>query len=278
VTSKTAGLPAKVTFKVVADETTAANLLTTGGVDMALITRDDVTRLLADASLNHKEAHSFYAFPVVVNVAAGHPGVDPVLRQALFEAIDPKGYNPGANGDCGVLSSSFLTPDANCYDSITKSLAPVHSVDKAKATLTARGYSVGVASITKDGKPVNLVVTERPDFKQGPDDLNQPAQRLMVIGDGGWAPGLGGLPGTAEGCLGRSPWGAFIRLPRQAWHRTAEGDSADDWSPSLCQPASAIEPEVARRRDLVRPEASERSAWGIEAADKPLSYIPKVPK
>ena len=184
VTSKTAGLPAKVTFKLVASETTAANLLTTGGVDMALITSNDVVRLLADPSLSHKDAHSFYAFPLVVNQAAGHPGADPVLREALFQAIDPKGYNQVANGGRGILSSSFLTPDANCYDASTKPLAPTYNVDKAKATLTAGGYSVGSGGITKDGKPVNLMVVGRTDFNQGPDYLISQLNNLGFKTDG----------------------------------------------------------------------------------------------
>ncbi len=193
VTSRTAGLPAKVTFKLVANETTAANLLTTGGVDMSLITSNDVVRLLADPSLSHKEAHSFYAFPLVVNMAAGHPGADPVLREAIFQAIDPKGYNQGANSGRGVLSSSFLTPDANCYDPNTRSLAPTYNVDKAKATLTAGGYTVGSGGIAKDGKPVNLVVLGRTDFNQGPDYLVAQLNNLGFKTDGS-RPSLDNVP------------------------------------------------------------------------------------
>jgi peptide/nickel transport system substrate-binding protein len=180
VTAKTSGLPARVVFKVVASDTTAANLLTTGGVDFAKILGPDVSRLQADRSVTEKDAHNYYAYPLVINQTAGRPGADPALRQAIFQAIDPKAWNVAANGGRGVLSSSFLTPDAHCYASSTKSLAPSPSVAKAKATLTAAGYTVSGGSLEKGGQPITIQVLGRPDYNAGPDYLGNVLQQLGV--------------------------------------------------------------------------------------------------
>lgn len=178
VTAKTAGLPAKVVFKVVTNDTTAANLLMTGGVDLSKVLGPDVSRLQADRSITEKDAHATYAYPAVVNQGAGHPGADVAVRQAIFTAIDPKAWNTAANGGRGVVSTSFLTPDANCYDPGTKALAVTPSVDKAKSVLTGAGYTISGGSVQKDGKPVTIVVLGRPDYNAGPDYLASTLQQV----------------------------------------------------------------------------------------------------
>jgi len=178
VTAKTAGLPAKVIFKVVASETTAANLISTGGVNLSLVAGPDVARLQADKALTEKDAHAFYAYPLVVNQSAGHAGADVAVRQAIFYAIDPNAWNQAANGGRGIVSSSFLTPDANCYDPGTKNVNPGFSVDKAKSTLTAAGYTLGAGGISKDGKPIAISVLGMPSYGAGTDYLSSQLQSL----------------------------------------------------------------------------------------------------
>ena len=178
VTAKTHGLPAKVIFKVVASDTTAANLVTTGGADLSKVLGPDVTRLQADRSLTEKDAHATYAYPLVINQTTGRPGADVTVRQAIFTAIDPKAWNQAANGGRGIVSTSFLTPDANCYDPATKSLAPTPSIDKAKAMLTSAGYTLSGGTLQKDGKPVTIIVLGRPDYNAGPDYLGSTLQQL----------------------------------------------------------------------------------------------------
>src|SRR5204862_5755185 len=51
-------LPPMVTFKVVPNETTAANLLLTGGVDIGKVAGPDVPRLLAEKALSSKTVTS----------------------------------------------------------------------------------------------------------------------------------------------------------------------------------------------------------------------------
>jgi peptide/nickel transport system substrate-binding protein len=160
--SRSPGFPSTVIERVIADESTAANLLVTGGLNVAFITGPDVKRLLADTSLHHTVGHPEATNALGFNELPGHPGADPKVREALFTAIDPKAWNQAAYNGLGTLSSSYITPTTDCFDPGTAKLLPTYSLTKARQILESDGYSAGSGGkLQKDGRPltVKLVAT-----------------------------------------------------------------------------------------------------------------------
>jgi peptide/nickel transport system substrate-binding protein len=165
ITSSTVGIPEKLIFKVVENDSTAANLLITGGLDIAQVNGPDVARLLANKSLNHKQVTSFGTTWLMFNQTPGHPTADDTIRQALMTAVDPKAWNQAANQGRGTVSPSIIQPGGDCFDPSTASLLPTPSVDKAKALLQSAGYAVGGdGKLVKDGKPLKIRLIGTPSF------------------------------------------------------------------------------------------------------------------
>ena len=85
-TTATKGMPDKIVVKIIANETTAANLLLSGGLNAATVVGADAARLEA--------AHLFSASTSAVygemwfNQGNGRPGADPAMRHALTDALD----------------------------------------------------------------------------------------------------------------------------------------------------------------------------------------------
>lgn len=149
-------IPAKVIVKVVTNETTAANLLLTGGLDIAKIGGADVPRLLADPSLRSKTATGYYNYYMVFNQDPSRPTSDVKIREALVSAIDQNSYNQAANQGTGETSPSFLMPKADCFDPKTADLLPKNpGAETAKQLLLAAGWTVGAdGKLQKNGIPL----------------------------------------------------------------------------------------------------------------------------
>jgi peptide/nickel transport system substrate-binding protein len=83
----TKGIPANVTIKVVTNETTAANLLLTGGLNSATIAGPERSRLDKSKSLTSIVSP---ASPqeLFFNENRGHPAADPAIRKALVQALN----------------------------------------------------------------------------------------------------------------------------------------------------------------------------------------------
>jgi peptide/nickel transport system substrate-binding protein len=182
VTSDTSGFPQKLVLKVVDNDTTAANLLTTSGLDVSDINGPDVTRLIANKSLVHKQSHSYSTYPMIFQQMAGHPLVDKALRQAVSMAVDPAAWNQAAYSGYGTLSSSWITADGQCYDPETKNLAPKYDLNKAKTVLQQAGYSTGSDGKLKDkkGNPVTLKIMGFPNVASGPEYVLNQLQKLGI--------------------------------------------------------------------------------------------------
>lgn len=164
LTTHSPGFPQQVTLKVVNNETTAANLLLSGGLDIANITGSDLNRLLANKQLKTFVAHGFEAYPLAFNERPGHPTADDAVREALMTAIDAKAWNQAAYAGRGVVSSSFMTPTSVCFDPATRSLIPSPSVARAKSILQAAGYTLDAnGKFEKGGKPlvIKLIGTDQ---------------------------------------------------------------------------------------------------------------------
>jgi peptide/nickel transport system substrate-binding protein len=172
VTAKTPGVPATITFKEVTNQTTAANLIVSGGIDAGTVTGPDVNRLLTDPTVNNQRVQLYLANPLVFNQLPNHPTADPAVREALLTAVDPKAVLAGLGGaKYGVTTSSFLTPQAQCFDPNAGKLLPRPDLAKARTVLTSDGYSMVDGKMTKDGRPLTITYTQGHDFDPVPDYL-----------------------------------------------------------------------------------------------------------
>jgi peptide/nickel transport system substrate-binding protein len=158
------GFPSGMTIHVVADESTAANELLTGQLDVASITGPDVARLIANKDLSHMTFGGQYLSNLVFN-PKNAALQDQAVRKAISQAIDTKAFMQADTGGYGTTSASFFAPKATCYDSAVESLVTPPSVDTAKATLEADGYTLQGGKQTKDGKALSFtMVTTTQNF------------------------------------------------------------------------------------------------------------------
>lgn len=168
-TSKTLGLASTLIYKVVNDETTAANLLLTKGLDVGQVNGSDLTRLLGNPSLMSRASPSYTPNGLVFNERPNHPGDDPVVRQALITAVDPKVWLQAADNGHGRLSPSFETQDAPCFDTGAAKLAPQPSVTAAQKVLTDAGWTLSNGKLTKNGQQLNISLLGSTYWGSGPE-------------------------------------------------------------------------------------------------------------
>lgn len=180
--AKTPGFPQQLVYRVVQNETTAANLLTTGGLDVAQISGQDVKRLQGTGSLNSNHVTTFYRYPLVMNETAGHSTSDETVREALMSAIDPTAWNQAAYGGLGQTGTSLFPSNWDCFDPATAKLVPQKaSPDKAKAVLLAAGYTAGSnGMLQKDGKPLSLTLVAAQGQGSGPEYLQSQFQAAGI--------------------------------------------------------------------------------------------------
>jgi peptide/nickel transport system substrate-binding protein len=161
-TAQTPGVPGMVTYKLVTNETTAANLLVTGGLDVGQIAGQDTKRLAADKSLHSETSYASVMTYLMFNEGAGHATSDPAVRQALITALDPGSINQAATLGFGKLSSSLFIPGGRCFDSATTQMAPKPSVDAAKSVLQNAGWAMKDGKLTNNGQALQVTFWSEP--------------------------------------------------------------------------------------------------------------------
>ncbi|MDN3354434.1 ABC transporter substrate-binding protein [Actinomadura sp. DC4] len=155
-TTATKGLPKTVVVKVVENETTAANLLLSSGLNAAQIAGPDVDRL---------EKAGLYATktPALVgeqwyNHHAGRVTDDPKVRMALTRALDLGQLQKVLTSGRGAAATTLATnaPTACPGDSVSHAL-PARDPQAAGALLDQAGWVKGSdGRRTKGGKPLAL--------------------------------------------------------------------------------------------------------------------------
>jgi peptide/nickel transport system substrate-binding protein len=152
------GVPDTINIQVVTNETTSANLLLTGGLDIAAIVGNDNTRLRAEPKLVNRSSVVYNPWIMHMNEAPSRVTADPQVRKAVMQSVDQDGWNKAALAGLGVTSPSFLGTKGICF-SDTSGLLPPVSTSAARATLQAARYSGGASGrLSKDGKPVSIEV------------------------------------------------------------------------------------------------------------------------
>lgn len=170
-TAAAPGFPDHLVWKVVDNETTATNLLLTGGLEIADVTGPDIPRLKAAHGMKNVVATSFFPHVMFMNEAPGHPTADPAVRHALMAAVDAAQYNQVANGGFGVVTPSIFGQRANCYEDTSKLLPRVDPAS-GRSILQAAGYTADAAGkMSKAGRFLNVVVVGTANQNGGPEYL-----------------------------------------------------------------------------------------------------------
>jgi peptide/nickel transport system substrate-binding protein len=153
-------MPETVILQVVSDETTAANLMLTGGLDLSTVTGADAVRMIKAAQshqVQFRAAKNFQTYGLALNMAPGRPLQNAALRHALFLAIDTKAAAAASWPGTAVWSPSFFVPGGTCYDPKTKDLLAKPSLSAAQQVLTNAGFKYsGNTLLDPSGNPVSL--------------------------------------------------------------------------------------------------------------------------
>ncbi|MFG1922992.1 ABC transporter substrate-binding protein [Cryptosporangium sp. NPDC048952] len=177
------GLPKTVVIKVVPNETTAANLLLSGGLSAAHIAGPDAARLekagLFTAGTPYLSGEQWY------NHAKGRVTEDPQVRQALTQALDLPQLQKVLTAGKGSAATHLAAnaPVACPGDSVSKSL-PVKDPAAAAALLDKAGWVKGANGVrAKAGKPLALkFLYENNQGSGGPAAAELAVQQWKAIG------------------------------------------------------------------------------------------------
>jgi peptide/nickel transport system substrate-binding protein len=215
------GMPDQVVIKIVANETTASNLLLTGELNAVQISGVDQERLRAQGM--YESATDQVVGEMWWNQKPGHPTTDPAVREALALALDREELAKVSTGSTGSLLTgmSILEPRGCRYDSVPADY-PDQDLDKAGQLLDDAGWTKGADGVrTKDGEQLTIRLL----YKSGLEDLNAAIELLSAT----WRDDLGvvvdgqGLTDTAivEATFSGDDWDATwltlnTYLPSQA--------------------------------------------------------------
>jgi peptide/nickel transport system substrate-binding protein len=142
-TTSAAGLPARVILRVVPNESTTANLMLTGAINVATISGDERARL--DKQRLFRRIAIGLPLEFFFNEKAGHPAADPRVRRALIQAMNLRQIGSVATAGRGVpvttLTRQDVTPCAG--NSVTGSL-PAYNAQAARSVLSGSSPTVKV--------------------------------------------------------------------------------------------------------------------------------------
>lgn len=155
-TSKTPGLPDTIVVKIVPNETTAANLLLSGGLNEALVSGPDAQRLegagLFSAETTALLGEQWY------NHASGHPTSDPAVRMALTRGIDLAQLEKILTSGHGAPATTLATADPTaCPGNSVSGALPTYDVAAANKLLDDAGWTKGSSGTrSKNGQPLTI--------------------------------------------------------------------------------------------------------------------------
>ncbi|WP_219817038.1 ABC transporter substrate-binding protein [Arthrobacter sp. GMC3] len=201
------GLPDKVVLKVISNETTAANLLLSGGVNAATIVGPDKKRLQAKKTFQRDLVTPLGQ--IWFNQKPGLPGSDEKVRRALTQALNLDELGQVVTSGDGKPATGLIAPVLSpCKQDTLSGNLPEHDLEAAKSTLDAAGWKIGANGIrSKDGNSLKMEFfypsTMGPTFAAGAelikevwsgigvDVLLRPVtdaegSSLILGGEGGW--------------------------------------------------------------------------------------------
>ncbi|HEX5620197.1 MAG TPA: ABC transporter substrate-binding protein [Solirubrobacteraceae bacterium] len=164
------GFPSRVVFKIVKDESTAANLLLSGGLSAAAVTGPDRARLEGQGFQKSEEAGG--PQELWFNQRAGHPGADPAFRRALVSALDLDQLTKVVTQGIGSRATSLTVLEPRpCRAETARGALPAHDpgagagLDGTNLTLIYPGAGGPIAStmelLADQLEPLGVKVTLR---------------------------------------------------------------------------------------------------------------------
>ncbi|WP_415950131.1 ABC transporter substrate-binding protein [Streptomyces sp. KLOTTS4A1] len=139
--SLSSGRPAdRLRIQVVKNESTLANQLQTGALDLAPITGPDAARFADD------KKHTITSAPLVRNYIGfnqrpGRPGADAAVRKAVAQAVSATAFNK-VFGGTGQIMTSYVDENAACVSTDASLLTPT---DAAAAKKVLKGVTIKLA-------------------------------------------------------------------------------------------------------------------------------------
>ena len=154
---KTSGtLPKKLVMKVITDESTRANLQSTGQIQISGYSSDAWKRVAQQSGYTKVTSAQSDTF-LLFNETAGHVTQDQKVRLAITQAIDRAQLNKVQSYGAGELISNLGQPTYDCYDKSLDSLIPDTDVAAARKTLAGVKISV-IGTILLAGGDANSYV------------------------------------------------------------------------------------------------------------------------
>ena len=130
------GLPDTVVLRVVSNESTAANLLLSGGANAAAFVGPDQQRLRGQR-LFQRDVVAVVG-EMWFNQEPGLPGADERIRRALVQAIDLEELGRVLTSGTGKKATGLVPPGLGpCDDDNVGDRLPAHDTDAAKAVLSS---------------------------------------------------------------------------------------------------------------------------------------------
>ena len=150
------GTPDKVVLRVISNQSTAANLLLSGEVNMAGVAGADQKRLDAQGLDKFEVAAS--GAGLKFNHLPGHPTADEQVRRALMQALDiAKVINVSTGGTGGASTGLIALEPKPCAGNPVAGQLPRYDVAAAEASLDDAGWQKGADGIrVKNGKPLTI--------------------------------------------------------------------------------------------------------------------------
>lgn len=158
-TNDAAGMPDTVVIRVIPDETTQANLLLSGELNLGRVTGDDRDRLDAAGLESYDQAlpGSWLAF----NHQESRKTSDPLVREALVAAVDIEQIVTTSTGGRGEEPTSLLAlaPWTCAGQTPVSELVPEYDPAAAAGILEDAGWALGTDGVReRDGERLTLQV------------------------------------------------------------------------------------------------------------------------
>ncbi|MFD3512996.1 ABC transporter substrate-binding protein [Streptomyces sp. NPDC058657] len=133
-----AGKPAdRLRVQISRNESTLANQLQTGALDLAPLTGTDATRFTGQDGFTVRSA-PFIRNYLAFNQRSGHPGADPKVRRAIAQAVSRAAFN-NVFGGAGQTLTSYVDDRAACVSTDASLLA---KTDPAAAKQVLKGVPI----------------------------------------------------------------------------------------------------------------------------------------
>lgn len=151
-----ADMPKKVQLRVVADDSTQVNLLTSGELTVANVQGQAVARLQGQDGINQIDSEAWGVTGLAINHDTEVGGnID--LRRAIALALDPELYNKAAFGGQAKGFSALYTSNMNCFSEDIEKKQVRGDLDAAAALLDEKGFVLDGSVRTKpDGSPLTI--------------------------------------------------------------------------------------------------------------------------